>query len=287
MRFFAGVGQPSIEDARGDSVLIRSSEDDGYVMLYYLDLSGEPKSEKLAEGNIKAANFGPDGLVYFADVTGDSIDVFSIKPGDRDSRKRVSSRYMVSRYGQFGLSGAQWLSNAQAMSAIVDRLLAFCKSQGLPILIAAGGSETVTVDRNVNLNDVASSAKVCVRIRSKDVGKEVSVSATSGEDVALIWDEFNLLDGDEPSTANNVRTESADDQGSTTDPFLRIESTDRSALLNVVSWGETSSVEIGVGLEAKDGTSSSEFNFRRYASHNLQESSALAMPSLTVLRLCV
>ena len=273
---FAGGGQPSIEDARGDSVLIRSSEDDGYVMLYNLDLSGEPKSEKLAEGNIKAANFGPDGLVYFADVAGDSIDVFSVKPGDRNSRKRVSSRYTVSRYGQFGLIGAQWLSNAQAMTAIVDRLLAYCKSQGLPILIAAGGSATITVDRNSNLNDVASSAKVCVRIRSKDVGKEVSVSATSGEDVAIIWDEFDLIEGDQPSNENNVRTVSADDQGSTTDPFLRVESTERSALLSLVSWGENSSVEIGVGLEAKDGTSSSEFNFRRYASHNLAREQCLS-----------
>lgn len=265
---FAGMGRPLIWDSRGDSALILSTEEDGYNMLYNLDLSGEPKSEKLAEGNIQFANFGPDGLVYFADVSGDSIDVFSIKPGDRDSRKRVSSRYTVRRYGPFGLERARYLSDSPTITAVVDRLLAYCKSQGLPILIATGGSATVNVERSANLNDATSSAKVCVRIRTKDVGKEVSVSASSGEDVALVWDEFNLLDGDEPSTANNVRTESADDQGSTTDPFLQIESTDRSALLSVVSWGEASSVEIGVGLEAKGGTPSSEFNFRRYASHN-------------------
>lgn len=266
---FAGIGRPSIVDARGDSVLIRSSEDDGYVTLYNLDLSGEPKSEKLAEGNIKVANFGPDDLVYFADVTGDSIDVLSIKPGDRDSRKRVSSRYTVDRYGQFGLKEAKWLSDSPTITAVVDRLLAYCKSQGLPILLAAGGSATVTVDRTENLDEVASSAKVCVRIRSKDVGKEISISATSGEDVAIIWDEFNLSDGDQPSTMNDVRTESADDQASMTDPFLSIESTDRSALVSVVSWGETASVEIGVGLQAKAGTSSSEFDYQRYNAHNV------------------
>ena len=264
---FAGMGRPSIVDARGDSALIRISEDDDYVTLYSLDFSSEPKLVKLAEGNIEIANFGPDGLVYFTDASGNSVDIFSIKPGDRDSRKRVSSRYMVYRYGQFGLKASQLLANSPTMTAVVDPLLAYCKSQGLPILLAAGGSATVTVDRTGNRTDVTSTAKFCVRIQSKNVGKKISVSATSEQDVAIIWEEFNLSDGEEPSTMNAVRTESADDQAGTDSPFLSVESTDRSALVSVVSWGEAASVEIGVGLQAKAGTYSSEFDFQRYKGH--------------------
>jgi len=270
---FVGTGRPSVVDARGDSVLIRSSEDDGYATLYNLDLSGEAKSEKLAEGNIQLANFGPDGQVYFVEVSGDSIDVFSIEPGDRSSRTRVSSRYTVYRYGQFGLKKARWLSNEPMISAVTDRLLAYCKAEGLPILLADTGVATLETGETAvlanNQIDVPLSAQACVRIRSKDLGKEISISATSTEDVAITWEEFDISDGEQPSVSSIVRTESADDQASTTNPFLRIEATDRSALISVLSWDRKATVEIAVGSQARIGSSSSELDFQRYNNHNL------------------
>lgn len=270
---FVGAGRPSVLDARGDSVLIKSSEDDGYATLYSLDLSGEPKSEKLAEGTIEVANFGPDGQVYFVEVNGDSIDVYSVKPGDRSSRTRVSSRYTVYRYGQFGLKKARWIVDEPMISAVTDRLLAYCKAKGLPILLADSGVATLETGELSEFTDsqinVPLSAQACVRIRSKDSGKEISISATSTEDVAITWEEFDISDGEQPSVSSKMRTESADDQASTTNPFLRIETTDRSAIISVLSWDKKAPVEIAVGSQALIGSSSSELDFQRYNNHNL------------------
>jgi len=258
---FTGGDLPFVADVWGDSVLIKSTEDDGYVTLYNFNLSADAKLEKLAEGNIKIANFGPNGRVYFAETAGDSIDVFSIVPSDRDSRKRVSSRYTIVRFGQIGLKKALLLSESRTMTAATDRLIAYCKSKGLPILLADGGSATVTSHFFWD-KDYTTPSFVCVRIRNKDLGRKISISANSTEDIAILWEEFDLENSDDHTPSPNWAKplQSADDQAGTTNPFLSI-IPDQSALVSIVSWGKTATaVEIRVGSQAQVGTYSSKFD---------------------------
>lgn len=254
----SGVNNLSYADSRSSSVLIVTSEDDDYGSLYEVSLANDGKTSRVAEGNIKRAAFGTEGLVYFAEVNGSSVDVYQAKPGDRKSRTRVSSRYIVQR---FGPSDARSAKNARGreMTAVIDPLLAYCRSAGIPILDVSASSNTVAVKRNDRGTSVG-----CVRMRQKGSEVALNIRVESSEDLAIEWLEYDLSENQTPENGGRVsRLLSADDSASSLSPSLNVTSSAASALIRLYSWGEDATGTISIG-SAASSSSSTEFDRDRY-----------------------
>jgi len=254
----SGVNNLSYAGSRSSSVLIVTSEDDDYGSLYEVSLANDGKTSRVAEGNIKRAAFGTEGLVYFAEVNGSSVDVYQAKPGDRKSRTRVSSRYIVQR---FGPSDARSAKNARGreMTAVIDPLLAYCRSAGIPILDVSASSNTVAVKRNDRGTSVG-----CVRMRQKDSEVALNIRVESSEDLAIEWLEYDLSENQTPENGGRVsRLLSADDSASSLSPSLNVTSSAASALIRLYSWGEDATGTISIG-SAASSSSSTEFDRDRY-----------------------
>jgi len=256
----SGVSDLSYADSRGSSVLVVTSEDDDYGTLYEVSAADDGKTSRVAEGNIRRAAFGIEGLIYFAEVNGSSVDVYQAKPGDRKSRTRVSSRYIVQR---FGPSGARYAKSARSreMTAVIDPLLAYCRSTGIPIFDASASSNTVAVKRNDRGTSVG-----CVRMRQKGSEVALNVSVESNEDLAIEWLEYDLSENQTPENGGRVsRLLSADDSGSSLSPSLNVTSSAASALIRLYTWGEDAVGTISIGL-TPSSSSSTEFDRDRYES---------------------
>lgn len=254
----SGVSDLSFADTRGSSALVVTSEDEGYGSLYEVSVTDGGRTSRIAEGNILRAAFGAEGLVYFAEVNGSSVDVYHAKPGDRKSRTRVSSRYIVRR---FGPSDSRYATSARSreMTAVIDPLLAYCRSSGIPILDVSSPSNTVAVKRDDRGTSVG-----CVRMRQQGSEVVLNVSVESNEDLAIEWLEYSLSEDQTPANGGQVsRLLSADDSGSSLNPSLRVTSSAASALIRLYSWGEDATGTISIG-SATSSTSSTEFDRDRY-----------------------
>jgi hypothetical protein len=256
----SGVNNLSFADSRGLSVLVVAAEDDDYGSLYEISVADDGKTSRVAEGNIRRAAFGNEGLVYFAEVNGSSVDVYQARPSDRKSRTRVSSRYIVQR---FGPSEAQYAKSAKSreMTAVIDPLLAYCRSAGIPVLDISASSSTVAVKRNDRGTSVG-----CVRMRQKGSEVALNISVKSNEDLAIEWLEYDLSENQTPESGGRVsRLLSADDSGSSLNPSLNVTSSAASALIRLYSWGEDATGTISIGSTASS-SSSTEFDRDRYES---------------------
>jgi hypothetical protein len=256
----SGVDNLSYADSRGSSVLVVAAEDDDYGSLYEISVADDGKTSRVAEGNIRLAAFGNEGLVYFAEVNGSSVDVYQARPSDRKSRTRVSSRYIVQR---FGPSEAQYAKSAKSreMTAVIDPLLAYCRSAGIPVLDISASSSTVAVKRNDRGTSVG-----CVRMRQKGSEVALNISVKSNEDLAIEWLEYDLSENQTPESGGRVsRLLSADDSGSSLNPSLNVTSSAASALIRLYSWGEDATGTISIGSTASS-SSSTEFDRDRYES---------------------
>lgn len=254
----SGASGLSYADSRGSSVLVVTSEDEDYGSLYEVSVTDGGKASRVAEGNIRRAAFGRDGLVYFAEVNGSSVDIYRAKPGDRKSRTRVSSRYIVQR---FGPSDARYAKSTRSreMTAVIDPLLAYCRSAGIPVIDVSASSNTVAVKRSDRGTPVG-----CVRMRQKGSDTVLKISAESDDDLAIEWLEYNLSENQTPDNGGRVsRRLSADDSGSSLNPALTVTSSADSALIRLYSWGEDATGTITIGAATASG-SSTDFDFARY-----------------------
>jgi hypothetical protein len=256
----SGVSGLRIVDSRGSNVLVITSEDEDYGSLYEVSVTDGGKTSRVAEGNIRRAAFGGEGLVYFAEVNGSSVDVYQAKPGDRKSRTRVSSRYIVQRFGPSDARYAEYAtSTSRMMTAVIDSLLAYCRSAGIPIFDISASSNTVAVKRSDRGSSVG-----CVRMRQNGTEVALNISAESNEDLAIEWLEYNLSENQTPEDGGQVsRLLSADDSGSSLSPSLNVTSSADSALIRLYSWGEDATGTITIG-SATTSSSSTDFNRDRY-----------------------
>jgi len=247
-----------IVDARGGQLLVIAVEDDAYGAIYILNVTEDGKARRIAEGNLRFASFGQDDHVYFAEVNGDSADIYRMKPGDRKSKTRVSSRYMIQQYGPRSTTPAQFLIGAE-MTAVVDSLLAYCKQKGLPIINVGETLTSVAVPRLADGSPVA-----CVRMRERGAETTVNVKSESSEDTAIQWVEYDLNENQTPENGGQVdRILSADDSGSSYNPTLNVSTGAGSALLRLYSWGEDATATLTVS-SGRVATNSTEFDSSRY-----------------------